>query len=129
MRPLYDARIEDLCDGDFLRVECSISTSSIAPDACAPVFGALGNGHGTESPLPRSRSTGGRTTSCCCMPTERMPAIGGPLNNRRQLRGHHAASGADDLISSVQALIAAAGCRCFTVQGQVSCAAIAISLF
>ena len=23
MRPLYDARIEDLSDGDFLRVECA----------------------------------------------------------------------------------------------------------
>src|SRR5215212_1437317 len=64
------------------------------------VFGALGNGHGrAESPLPRSRSTGGRTTSCCCMPTKRMPAIGGPLNNRRRLRGHRAGSVADDPFS------------------------------
>src|SRR5205823_14016636 len=88
-----------------------ISTSSIGPDASAPVFGALGNGHGTENPLPRSRSAGGRTISCCCMPTENLPASGGPLNNRRQLRGHRAASEADDLISSVRALIAAGGCR------------------
>ena len=31
MRPLYDARIEDLGDGDYLRVECVCGHSEMIP--------------------------------------------------------------------------------------------------
>ena len=69
MRPLYDARIEDLGDGDFVRVECI----ACGHDEMIPRIGLVVGLRLPASPIDARHGAPACRRSCrigCCRPVE-----------------------------------------------------------